>query len=88
MTEYTSAVFSAQVRIGAGHEFNGSEPTEMRLMVDTRNHFTVLLDNTCTECINTNKYAINENATKLNDLTLNKVPILNSDILNRLDTSP
>lgn len=74
MTEYTSAVFSAQVLIGAGQDFNGSQPTEMRLMVDTRNHFTVLLDNTCAECNNTNKYAINENATKLNDLNLNKVP--------------
>jgi hypothetical protein len=43
LTEFTSAVFTAQVQVGAGADLAGSEPKEMRLMLDTRNHMTLLL---------------------------------------------
>jgi hypothetical protein len=42
-------------------------------MIDSRNHFTVLLDSTCDNCKNNLKYIRNENATKENDLIINKV---------------
>jgi hypothetical protein len=63
LTEFTSAVFTAQVQVGAGANLTGSEPIEMRLMLDTRNHMTVLLGESCATCNNTNKYIAHENAT-------------------------
>jgi hypothetical protein len=42
----------------------------MELMIDTRNYFTLLLDNSCEACNNTNKYVSHENATKWEDLKL------------------
>jgi hypothetical protein len=63
LTEFTSAVFTAQVQVGAGANLTGSEPKEMRLMLDTRNHMTVLLGESCATCNNTNKYIAHENAT-------------------------
>ena len=68
LTEFTSAVFTAQVLVGAGANLTGSEPKEMQLMLDTRNHMTVLLGENCTTCNNTNKYIAHENATLLDDL--------------------
>jgi len=68
LTEFTSAVFTAQVQVGAGANLTGSEPKEMRLMLDTRNHMTVLLGENCSTCNNTNKYIAHENATMLDDL--------------------
>jgi hypothetical protein len=68
LTEFTSAVFTAQVLVGAGANLTGSEPKEMQLMLDTRNHMTVLLGENCTTCNNTNKYIAHENATLVDDL--------------------
>ena len=68
LTEFTSAVFTAQVLVGAGANLTGSEPKEMQLMLDTRNHMTVLLGENCTTCNNTNKYIAHENATLADDL--------------------
>ena len=70
LTEFTSAVFTAQVQVGAGANMTRSEPKEMQLMVDTRNHMTVLLDETCNTCNNTNKYIAHKNATKVDDLLI------------------
>jgi len=68
LTEFTSAVFTVQVQVGAGANLTGSEPKEMRLMLDTRNHMTVLLGENCSTCNNSNKYIAHENATVLDDL--------------------
>ena len=73
LSEFTSAVFTAQVQVGAGANLTGSEPLEMRLMLDTRNHLTVLLNESCATCNNTNKYIAHENATKSDDLKIEKV---------------
>jgi len=81
LTEFTSAVRTAKIQVGAGAANNASEPKDMELMIDTRNYFTVLFDNTCENCNNTQKYIMHENATKWDDLKLSKVysRILNSN---------
>ena len=45
----------------------------MRLIVDTRNHMTVLMDELCVGCNNTNRYIIHENATRDPDFKAHKV---------------
>jgi hypothetical protein len=52
-------------RVGAGPALNGSNETNMNLVVDTRTQKTFLFDSNCTNCNVTNKYTKNPNATEL-----------------------
>lgn len=59
-------------RVGAGPALNGSNETNMNLVIDTRYQRTFFFDSTCTSCNVTNKYSLNPNATSIS-LNTNKV---------------
>jgi hypothetical protein len=52
-------------RVGAGPALNGSNETNMNLVIDTRTQKTFVFDSSCINCNVTNKYTKNPNATEL-----------------------
>jgi len=71
--------FSSRFVIGGANKtvFKNStlNKTEMRLLIDTRNQWTYVIDQNCTSCINKNssRYIKNPNTTFSESLSINNV---------------
>lgn len=70
---YSRYGYLATVTLGAGAEKNGSNATDMKMVIDTRSEWSYVFDSNCTTCNNTNKYAMHPNATKTNDVPVSKI---------------
>jgi hypothetical protein len=71
-------------RVGAGPALNGTNQTNMNLVIDTRNQRSFFFDSNCTSCNVTNKYSKNPNTSEdfLNTNWIRHVNILSGYSIN------